>query len=287
MVSDHGHGPCTATFGLNQWLLRHGWLVLRPAFRPSLHSIALYRLLRAGSRNGWDHFLRMVDWRRSRAYGGTSTEQGVYLNLAGREPGGVVRPGREARKLAAEIASALEKLTLPAELAERMRPSERESGVRATPMDQTRGPYAHLGPEIALSLWGGAVIAREGLRPGPLFKAAADGSGTHRPLGLFALGGDGMRRYRESGDVVARIEDVAATILNLCGYAAPSEWSGCSLLAGPHKRGEETSWKQLRPLPRLSSATPAMAPGPENAAGLEERAAVKRALRDWGYLDDE
>jgi predicted AlkP superfamily phosphohydrolase/phosphomutase len=296
VVSDHGHGACVATFGVNQWLLHHGWLVVRPRFRRALRSLALYRLLRAGSRGGgWEHFLRMVDWTHTRAYGGTGTEQGIYLNLAGREPGGAVHPGPEAEQLRAEIGAELLKLRLPRELEARLLEEERLAGVEVLPLDTSAGRHANRGPDIALSLWGGAVIAREGLRPGPLFAAAGPGRGTHRPVGLFALGGGkepSKKRWgSESGRQEARVEDVAPTILELCGYEPPVEWSGRSLLTGRRER-----LGALRPLPPLPAGAPDLGAtsagvtrgdaGSGSAEGTE-RGAVKRALRDWGYLDDE
>jgi predicted AlkP superfamily phosphohydrolase/phosphomutase len=87
VMSDHGFQPYTRKFHLNAWLREKGYLVLKD-----------------GKRTG--HVgLEDVDWSRSRAYG--LGFNGLYLNLAGRESQGSVRPD-EAAALRAEIARALE-----------------------------------------------------------------------------------------------------------------------------------------------------------------------------------
>lgn len=87
VMSDHGFQPYTRRFHLNAWLRDRGYLVLRDG----LHT----------GRVGLDD----VDWTRSRAYG--LGFNGLYLNLAGREARGSVRPD-DAEALLREIAAALE-----------------------------------------------------------------------------------------------------------------------------------------------------------------------------------
>jgi predicted AlkP superfamily phosphohydrolase/phosphomutase len=87
VMSDHGFQPQTRKFHLNAWLREQGYLVLEDGRRTG----------RVG--------LEDVDWSRSRAYG--IGFNGLYLNLAGREARGVVRP-EQAGALLAEIAARLE-----------------------------------------------------------------------------------------------------------------------------------------------------------------------------------
>ncbi|HEX5066579.1 MAG TPA: alkaline phosphatase family protein [Myxococcota bacterium] len=87
VMSDHGFQPFLRKFHLNAWLRDHGYLVLKGEKRTG----------RIG--------LEDVDWQRSRAYG--IGFNGLYLNLAGRESQGSVRP-EDAPALLAEIAAALE-----------------------------------------------------------------------------------------------------------------------------------------------------------------------------------
>jgi predicted AlkP superfamily phosphohydrolase/phosphomutase len=87
VMSDHGFQPFLRKFHLNAWLRDHGYLVPKGEKRTG----------RIG--------LEDVDWQRSRAYG--IGFNGLYLNLAGRESQGSVRP-EDAPALLAEIAAALE-----------------------------------------------------------------------------------------------------------------------------------------------------------------------------------
>jgi predicted AlkP superfamily phosphohydrolase/phosphomutase len=87
VMSDHGFQPFTRKFSLNAWLRDKGYLVLKD-----------------GKRTG--HVgLEDVDWTRSRAYG--IGFNALYLNLAGREALGSVKP-EDAAALLSEIAAALE-----------------------------------------------------------------------------------------------------------------------------------------------------------------------------------
>jgi predicted AlkP superfamily phosphohydrolase/phosphomutase len=92
VMSDHGFQPYTRKFHLNAWLRDEGYLVLKDGKRTG--------------RVGLDD----VDWSRSRAYG--IGFNGLYLNLAGRESHGSVRPD-QAPALLAEIAEKLEALRDP------------------------------------------------------------------------------------------------------------------------------------------------------------------------------
>jgi predicted AlkP superfamily phosphohydrolase/phosphomutase len=87
VISDHGFSSFRRGVNLNQWLLREGYLTLKPG---------------AEGRAQW---LRDVDWSGTRAYALGLT--GLFLNLKGREAEGTVAPGAEAQALKAEIAAKL------------------------------------------------------------------------------------------------------------------------------------------------------------------------------------
>ena len=87
VMSDHGFQPYTRRFHLNAWLRERGYLVLKDGQQTG----------RVG--------LEDVDWSRSKAYG--LGFNGLYLNLAGRESQGSVRP-EDAPAVLREIAGALE-----------------------------------------------------------------------------------------------------------------------------------------------------------------------------------
>ncbi|MEZ4386343.1 MAG: alkaline phosphatase family protein [Candidatus Krumholzibacteriia bacterium] len=94
-MSDHGFAPFHRNVHLNAWLREHGYLALKPGVDPAAVE-----------------FLEGVDWRRTRAYAlGINS---LYLNLAGREAQGIVRPGTEADALLAELVTTLEATVDPA-----------------------------------------------------------------------------------------------------------------------------------------------------------------------------
>src|SRR5262249_13004637 len=122
-LSDHGFGSFRRGVHLNTWLYEQGLLKLKEGARPGAE---------AGD------FFRAVDWGRTKAYAlGLS---GIYLNLRGREEGGVVAP-EEADGLKRDLAEALTGLADR----ERCRTAVR----RVLPREQVyAGPHADESPDL-------------------------------------------------------------------------------------------------------------------------------------------
>lgn len=94
VASDHGFAPWRRRVNLNRWLYENGFLVAEiPDADPDLAS------LQGGV------FWAGVDWSRTRAYAMGLSK--IYLNLEGREPDGVVAPGKPARELTVELMAKL------------------------------------------------------------------------------------------------------------------------------------------------------------------------------------
>ncbi len=107
VLSDHGCGSFRRGVNLNTWLHRKGLLVLRDGARPGE---TLSKTSGETSSKTSGETLSQVDWGRSRAYAlGLS---GIYLNLEGREAGGIVPPA-EAPRLRQSIAKELGGLADP------------------------------------------------------------------------------------------------------------------------------------------------------------------------------
>jgi predicted AlkP superfamily phosphohydrolase/phosphomutase len=96
VVSDHGARPMQGAICINEWLVQEGYLVLedQPPREPTPFSDV------------------RVDWSKTRAWG----EGGYYcrlcLNIAGREPQGIVAPN-DCEQLLDELAGRLERLPGP------------------------------------------------------------------------------------------------------------------------------------------------------------------------------
>ncbi len=91
VMSDHGFAPFYRSFHLNSWLKEQGY-------------ISLIDFSEGG-------MLRNVDWSQSRAYG--FGFNGLYVNLYGREPRGIVRAGADREALLEEISAKLLELRDP------------------------------------------------------------------------------------------------------------------------------------------------------------------------------
>jgi predicted AlkP superfamily phosphohydrolase/phosphomutase len=101
VLSDHGFATWRRSVNYNTWLVENGYLVLKgDARRKSLEALF--------SRG---QFWEAVDWSRSRAYAMGLGD--IYVNLKGREEGGIVSPGSEYERLRSEISERLEALTDP------------------------------------------------------------------------------------------------------------------------------------------------------------------------------
>ncbi len=92
IVSDHGAKRMVGGICFNEWLVREGYLVLKePVQGLTKFSPAL------------------VDWERTRAWGDGGYYGRLFLNVAGREPRGIVAP-EAVEALKAEITAKLEAL---------------------------------------------------------------------------------------------------------------------------------------------------------------------------------
>ena len=121
VLSDHGFAPYYRSFNLNTWLLNNGYVKLK-----------------ADANSDSAEPFANVDWSRTRAYG--LGLNGLYINLRGREPNGMVEP-EAADALMREIREKL--LTV----------KDPKSGLpvitRADLASEAyQGPYARSGPDI-------------------------------------------------------------------------------------------------------------------------------------------
>jgi predicted AlkP superfamily phosphohydrolase/phosphomutase len=285
IVSDHGFGPLDRDVNLNLLLERLGFLRFLPGARPSpLASLSarlkaalpgslrdlLWRLLpppAATRLEGLDILERTVDWRRTRAYA-VGYLGGIYLNLRGREPGGIVEPAdRDA--VAAELAAALTSFRDPDDGLPLVTAAEANAGLY-------RGPRAGRLPDLVLTLKDHRCTARHSFsgpgedlfsRPQRDFGPLAH-TGSHRPDGVLLAAGP-----RLDGRAVAAhpsIMDLFPTCLELLGLPVPPGLDGRSLLGTSRPPSSET---------------------PEGAAGEEgprlspeEEEEVLGNLRDLGYV---
>ena len=218
LMSDHGHQPCTRAVSMNKVLERLGFLRFGRGSR--VVNLLAWGRLRAVARVVYDR-LRLhgrvpvptapIRWTETRAYTSVvSTGEGVSVNLAGREPYGVVSPG-DFERVRDELAHALLDFADP-------ETGSRPVGRVLRKEEVLTGPYLDRAPDLLL-------------QPAPLYSLTharrlvedADWlSGDHRPEGIYAIAGPGV----EAGvGPDLSLADFARQIVEAVGLEADPEWS--------------------------------------------------------------
>jgi predicted AlkP superfamily phosphohydrolase/phosphomutase len=208
VLSDHGFRSFRRCVHLNSWLHQKGYLAIRDepfkdggVPRP---------------------FFTNVDWTRTRAYGlGLS---GLYLNIRGREAGGIV-PREEAAALLQEISSGL--------LALRDEDGQAAVSHVYEPSALYRGPYLNAAPDLIVGYADGYRVSWESAL-GKVTPALIDDnpkawSGDHC-LDPVLVPGVLFSNLPLAADDPG-IEDVAPTVLDLFGVARPGWMDGFALKA--------------------------------------------------------
>ncbi len=292
VISDHGFGPLFWNVYVNNWLLENGYMKLRRGFRSGWKRAAFRFGLTQERLFPWAERLRLlgrgaqlrhnqlnellgrffisfadVDWERTYAYSYGNIGQ-IYLNLAGREPRGIVKP-EEAEHLIAEIASGLTGLKNPETqepvIAKIYRKEELYHGERLAEAPEIiflpRRGYMTLG---ATEFASNRVIA-------PTFA----GSGWHELEGVFIAAGPGIARGEIHG---LRLIDLYPTILHALELAIPRGLDGKPALEVFVEEKE----------PRFKDFEVERAPAGEGAETERERreweAEVQKRLQDLGYI---
>lgn len=213
VMSDHGFAPWNRAFQVNTWLLENGYLFLEE-----------------GVQQEDVEMLLGVDWSRTRAY--ALGINGLYLNLEGREAGGIVDP-TEQDALLAELKGQLEDVVDPL------------SGQRAVKYayraDQVyHGPLARTGPDIIMGYfrgWRGSNESALGSVPPLIFTDnMLKWSGDHciaadEVPGVIMANRPIVRRQPE-------LLDMAPTILELFGLEPPPEMVGGSIFVLRNTEGD-------------------------------------------------
>jgi len=245
MLSDHGSAPLHTYLHVMNWLSDAGFLALhgegvarRSLAAAGVDARALVRGLRKAGL-GWlpklvppslkrqvpqssTSFAKAagrIDWSRTRAYCPSAPGSGLWINVKGREPEGIVAPGAEYERVREELRQAL--------LAYRD-PTTGEPVVTAVHRreDIYQGPFADGGPDLLVET-SRTVCMVEGLGPQSLVPAGRspeERTGNHARDGILVVHGPDVRRG-EALPTVA-IEDVAPTVLYLLGLPVDAEMDG-------------------------------------------------------------
>ncbi len=220
LMSDHGFAPLHQEFCANEWLLEKGWLRFREG--PS----ALYRPLRPLAqrvkrflprslfRRGKESIagLKAIDWAHTVAYSGGPMEDGIWLNVRGREPAGIVTP-EQYEDIREEVMAALRQVRTPDG-----RPLCRGVYRRE---EAYSGPYVEQAADIILDLNEGIrFTSLRNPKGGPWRAVEPRGQGTHRKQGIILIAGPGIKpgAFKTAPHIV----DLAPTILGRMGIPVPT-----------------------------------------------------------------
>jgi predicted AlkP superfamily phosphohydrolase/phosphomutase len=243
-MSDHGSGPIKRVFFLNRWLEENGFLAYRRERRdPVKRTVQQARFLAkrflprsaknfietqfGGIRDKVESMLSFSDiaWEKTQAYG-FGMYGNIYLNLKGREPIGIVEPGRPYEELCGEIIERLNGLVDP------------DTGDKIVEKvyrrdDLYEGPCVENAPDLLIgwkdyAYYTSVTLGKEkGEVFGPHMNIDCSEYkhvGTHRLNGTFMAMGGKIKNGSEISD--AGICDVAPTILYMLGETVPEDMDG-------------------------------------------------------------
>jgi len=292
ILSDHGFGPVHTVFYINKWLCDMGYLKFKEKF-DNKRSYRMFPSLRKGLKKflpeqflGKFEELRKfrtinpwldINWSETRAFS-EGTCGPIFINLKGREPGGVVNPGSEYDQLRIQIISDLMKF----------KASEgNDSIVRKVykKEDIFHGNFVHRAPDLLIELNSGyesagkfqRVLHGGELKHDCLFQS--DGwSGNHRSDGVLIIKGPQIKKARKI--IGAEIIDIAPTALYLMGLPVPKDMDGKIL-----KKIVDDDYLNKNPV-TFSVTDETGIHGPEeNFYSQEDEKKVKERLRNLGYME--
>ncbi len=207
VMSDHGFAPWNRAFHVNTWLYENGYLVLDEGVQPQDVDM-----------------LFGVDWRRTRAY--AIGINGLYLNLAGREKGGIVQPGAEQEELLTELKTKLEEVVDPLDGRRAIKTADRSDQVY-------HGDMIKIGPDIVVGYhrgWRGSNECALGKIPATVFEDnMLKWSGDHC-IAASEVPGILMANRPILKENPALL-DMAPTILRLFGLEIPDAMVGGDLFS--------------------------------------------------------
>ena len=226
ILSDHGFGPQYKKFFINKWMVEQGLLSLletKRKWRSYLRKFdvaGIRRIIPSKlSRRVRTSFtvFNCIDWPHTRAYAGTSSEQGIFINLKGREPFGTVTPGREYQAVVDEVCEKLGRLVDP------------DTGEKVVSKiylrdELYRGPYVEFAPDIIFELKGMSYLTQENIGQRQLFESSGFESGSHRREGILIMKGPHFKKALKCQD--ASILDLTPTILHCLGLPVDSDMDG-------------------------------------------------------------
>jgi predicted AlkP superfamily phosphohydrolase/phosphomutase len=274
VCSDHGFSAWEASVHVNALLARWGYLKLKPRARIMQTSLARRAVSLAKralppklARAATGRTFAAIDWSRTRAFASPIPMQGVFVNLEGREPFGIV-PRSQMDAVKTDLVRRFEALTGPdgRSLTDRVHRSEEVfygNALDGAPdlMPVLRDHRFELDDEI--------------FHTEPFDDVGHLPRGVHHPAGIVVVAGPGV----DAGPGLdGSVMDVTPTLLYLAGLGVPEGLDGDVLSAAftPEALDEE---------PVRYVRSPGTHERDESSPySTEEEAMIEESLQGLGYL---
>jgi predicted AlkP superfamily phosphohydrolase/phosphomutase len=217
IVSDHGFHSWRKAVNLNTWLVQQGYMVLKSqGQQPGEKTL--------DDLFGGGEFWENVDWSRTRVYAMGLGQ--VYFNLRGRESGGIVSPGAEAKQLADELSARLLTMTDPDDGARIVRAVYKRDDVYS-------GEFLQNAAELQVGMEDGYRVSWQttlgGSPQGIVYPNMKKWSGDHGGYD-FATTAGVLISNKPIASATPSITDIAPTVLKFFGLPVPESLDGKPLL---------------------------------------------------------
>lgn len=274
VCSDHGFTSWEMSVHTNALLEEWGYLKLKRGARlmqtataRRMVPIAKRFLPAKVARRAKGKTFAAIDWAKTRAFASPIPQQGIYINLEGRERYGAVDPA-EADSLKAEIAQRFRELRGP--------DGDAVTDRVYLAQDVFHGDALDGAPDVLPVLRDHRFeLDDEIFHRGAFTDYRHLPRGAHHPDGLVVVAGRGVRQRQ---DLKASVLDVTPTLLYGGGYEVPEDLDGRVITEAFHE--DHLRDRPLRTMPPLSSRQ-RDASSPYSA---EEEAVIEESLRGLGYL---
>jgi predicted AlkP superfamily phosphohydrolase/phosphomutase len=274
VCSDHGFTAWESSVHTNTLLQRWGYLKLKPGARLMQTSAArravplAKRVLPARvAREAKNRTFAAVDWSRTRAFASPIPQQGVFINLKGRERLGVVEPD-DLQGLKEEIKRDFEQLRgsdgLP--VTDRVHLSE----------DVFEGDALDGAPDLLPVMRDHRFeLDDELFHEQPITDLSHLPRGVHHPDGIVVVRGPGVK---QTSELKGSVMDVTPTMLYLGDFAIPDGLDGSVLEDAFEDRA-------ISQRPPRGTAPPTSGPRDEDSPYSEdEEKQIEESLRGLGYI---
>lgn len=293
IVSDHGFGPNTKSVSLNRWLRDLGYLKVKKTAIPLVDwrlPFSAYRLLRKCGVGYIDPMVlrrvnadpealdgrmgllysALIDWSSTRAFSGHRSEQGIFLNVKGREPAGIVEPGREYDELSRRLEAELRGLRDPVDGGKIVDHVWR-------PDDLYSGEFTHEAPDLTFVMRDYEYKANEFVHGPNVVTVERWHTGAHRLHGILVLSGPTIQNgFRiEKSEMI----DVAPTLLYLAGMPIPEDMDGRVL-----SEAIRPEYLDTHPIERSGPKAAPAERGDGEVFSDDEEKAVRERLKGLGYV---